>query len=149
MTELGAALEATALAEFLKVSRWVYPLVNAFHILGLALLIGSVVPMDLCLAGLRRRANLPVAVALLRPVAAIGLAVALGTGFLLFMTQASDYLQNGWFRTKMALLALALLNVVLHPRLVRLPDVAQRRTAVASLALWPSVLVCGRMIGYS
>lgn len=146
---IGAAFEATALAQALKVSRWVYPLVNAGHIVGLALLVGAVVPMDLRLARLRRRDDLAAVVALLRPVAAVGLALTAGTGALLFVTQAGDYLQSGWFRLKMALVALALVNVALHPRLVGLPAAAQRRAALASLLLWPSVLICGRMIGYS
>ena len=63
MIETAAALEATALAQFLKASRWVYPLVNAGHILGIALLVGAVIPMDV--AVLRGRAV--AAVGILRP----------------------------------------------------------------------------------
>lgn len=42
-----AALEATELARALRDSVWIYPLVNAGHILGVALLVGSIVPLDL------------------------------------------------------------------------------------------------------
>ncbi len=91
MNELAAALEARALAQFLKTSRWVYPLVNAGHILGIALLIGSVVPMDLRLLGLRHRPGLDETVRLLRPVAVAGLVLAAACGVLLFITQAGDY----------------------------------------------------------
>lgn len=149
MTDLAAWLEAAALAQFLKQSRWVYPLVNAGHILGIALLIGAVVPMDLRLAGLMRRGSAGQAVALLRPFAAAGLALALSCGSLLFVTQATDYIGNPWFRWKMALLAAALLNAALHPRLQHLQLPRQRLAASLSLALWPAVLICGRMIAYS
>lgn len=138
MSELAAALEATALAQFLKVSRWIYPLVNAGHILGLALLVGAVVPMDV--AVLRGRTSI---IALLRPWAAAGLALAAFFGALLFITQAGDYLQSRWFQAKMALLAVALLNAVWHLREV------SRIGAFLSLALWPTILILGRMIGYS
>lgn len=143
MNELAAALEATQVAQFLKVSRWVYPLVNAGHILGLALLIGAVVPMDLRL--LRGDA----AATWLRRYAAAGLALAILCGALLFATQATDYVGNGWFRAKMFFLAAALLNVAMHPRLAGLSAGRRRLAASASLALWPAVLICGRMIGYS
>lgn len=148
MNELAAALEATALAQFLKASRWVYPLVNAGHILGIALLIGSVVPMDLRLLGLRRRLGLDETVRLLRPVAVAGLVLAAGCGVLLFITQAGDYVQNVWFRAKLALVALAVANALWHLRIAALPPARRRLSAAASLLLWPAALVSGRMIAF-
>ncbi len=149
MNELAAALEATAIAQHLKASRWTYPLVNAGHVLGLALLIGAVVPMDLRLLRLTRRGLLDDVVGLLRPAAAAGAVLAIGCGALLFLAQATDYIANGWFQAKMALLALALINAALHPGLAVLPPARQVLAATLSLALWPAVLLCGRMIGYS
>ena len=45
------ALEATALAGALRGSVWAYPLVNAAHILGVALLVRGILPLDLRLLG--------------------------------------------------------------------------------------------------
>jgi uncharacterized membrane protein len=143
LNEFAAALEATQLAQFLKVSRWVYPLVNAGHILGVALLVGAIVPMDLRLLRGDTRAIW------LRRYAAFGFALALTCGAMLFVTQATDYVGNGWFQAKMALLAVALLNVAAHPRLAMLSFARRRLTASISLALWPAVLIGGRLIGYS
>ena len=78
----------------------------------------------------------------LRRWAAAGALLAIACGVLLFATQATDYLQSGWFRAKMAVLALALANALWHLR--RIP----RHAALASLLLWPTVLLLGRMIGY-
>lgn len=142
MIELAAALEATPLAQFLKASRWVYPLVNAGHVLGLALLVGAVVPMDVGV--LRGRAG----VLWLRPFAAVGLTLAAATGLLLFITQATDYVQSPWFRAKLAVLALAATNAALHPQLAGLAPLRRRVVAAVSLALWPAVLLLGRMIAY-
>jgi hypothetical protein len=142
LNEVAAALEATALAQALRVSRWTYPLVNAGHVLGLALLVGAVVPMDLRL--LRGDAG----ALWLRRFAAAGLALAALTGMLLFAVQATEYAASPWFRAKLAVLALALLNVALHPRLAALPDPRRRLAAGLSLALWPAVLLLGRMIAY-
>ena len=44
---LGAALEATALSQALRASIWLYPLVNTGHVVGIALLFGAIVPLDL------------------------------------------------------------------------------------------------------
>ena len=84
----------------------------------------------------------------LRPYAAAGLALAIGFGALLFVTQATDYVASAWFRAKMALLLVALANVALHPRLATLPDRRRRLAAGVSLAAWPGILLLGRMIGY-
>ena len=144
MIEIATALEATGLAQFLKVSRWVYPLVNAGHIQGIALLVGAVVPMDVSV--LRGRTA---PVALLRWWSVLGFAVAASFGALLFVTQATDYIGNWWFLAKMGVIALALMNAIVHFRLDRLPIRQRRQAAIASLALWPAALVLGRMIGYA
>lgn len=148
MSDLATALEATQLAQFLKGSRWVYPAVNAGHILGVALLVGAVVPLDLTLAGVVRRADPRAALALLRPFALAGLVLAVSCGGLLFATQAADYLVNPVFQAKMAVFALAVLNAAAH--LVVAPGgAAGRALALVSLALWPTVLILGRMVGYA
>lgn len=149
MIELTAALEATALAQFLKSSRYVYPLINAGHIFGIALLIGSVIPLDLTISGIFRKMDPVAATALLRPVAMTGLVLAVGCGLLLFITQASDYIDNTVFLTKMVVLSIAVLNAAFHFSVVEKPGRAQRVMAMASLALWPCVLLLGRMVGYS
>jgi hypothetical protein len=134
-------LEASALAEYLRRSRWTYPLVNAGHITGIALLFGAVVPMAVesfrpGSHALRHR---------LRPYAIAGFALAVICGALLFIAQASDYLQNRWFLAKLALIALAMANAALHLRAEPLPA----RAAVASILLWAAALVAGRMIAFA
>ena len=144
MIETAAALEATAVAQFLKASRWTYPLVNAGHILGIALLVGAVVPMDV--AVIRGRAV--AALGLLRPWSIAGFLLATTCGALLFVTQATEYARSPWFLAKMGVLALAVLNAAVHFRLDRFPPRQRRQAAIASLVLWPLALVLGRMIAY-
>ena len=137
MTDLAAWLEATALAQHLKAARWTYPLVNAGHIFGIALLVGAIVPMDVAI--LRSRHEV---VALLRPWAIAGLLIAAVFGGLLFITQAGDYIDSRWFLAKIAVVALALTNAALSL------GTATRRAASVSLLLWPTALILGRMVGY-
>jgi len=135
---IWTALESLPMAEALRVSRWTYPLVNAGHILGIAMLVGAVLPMDV--AVLRGRDP---QVRMLRPWAVAGFALALVCGSLLFTVQATDYAASFWFRLKMALLAVALVNAALH-----LGGRGGPVTAAVSLAVWPAVLLGGRMIAY-
>lgn len=141
--DLTVWAEGTALAQHLKASRWTYPLVNAGHVAGIALLVGSVVPMDLRILGVVRGPSVPATVAFLRPFAVAGLVLAAGCGAALFSAQAWDYAGNFWFRLKLALLVCALANAALH--LGR----TTRAAAALSLVLWPCVLIAGRMIAYS
>ncbi|MBW4972154.1 hypothetical protein KZZ08_00905 [Roseovarius mucosus] len=140
----AATLEAQPFAQALRASRWTYPLVNAGHILGLALLIGAVVPMDVRLL----RGDLR-AIRMLRVYAIGGLCLALACGSLLFAAQASDYVTNSWFRWKIALLVVALVNAALHLHPLALSRPRQCAAAILSLCLWIAVLLCGRMIAYS
>jgi hypothetical protein len=137
------AVEASVLAEHLRQSRWTYPLVNAGHIAGIGMLFGTVVPMSV--VSLLGSPPAPVLVRALRPFATAGVLLAVVCGGLLFIAQAGEYVANGWFRAKLALIALALANAVWHLRSTVLPAPA----ALASLVLWTAALVSGRMIGFS
>jgi hypothetical protein len=149
MDELAAALQASELATFIRRSRWTYPAISAAHLLGIALLLGAILPMDLRLLGLWRRDLRPtLVVGLLRPVAAIGAVLAVTTGLLLFTAQAKDYAALPLFWMKLTLVALGLAHALTHPGVATAPLARQRAAGAVSLAIWPTVLVCGRLLGY-
>jgi hypothetical protein len=147
--ELAAALEASGVAGFLRASRWTYPAVNALHLLGVALLVGSVAPMDLRLVGIWR-GDVPVGTVLrlLRPVAAVGAGLAVATGALLFTVQARDYVALPAFWLKMGLVALGLAHALANPRIAAAERGRQRLAGALSLAVWVAVLGLGRLLGY-
>lgn len=154
------SLEATALARALRASVWVYPLVNAGHILGVALLVGAIVPLDLRLLGVWRALPLGPLWQVLAQTAAVGLALAVGFGALLFITRATEYAASGLFVAKMVVVALATANALALraagsdelPRagatLRNLPAPV-RLAAGISLLGWLTVLTLGRLVGYS
>lgn len=160
IAEWGALLEATALARALRDSVWVYPLVNAGHVAGIALLVGAIVPLDLRLLGLWRSVPLAPLWQVLTRTAAAGLLLAVGFGFLLFMTQAAEYVGSRLFLSKMALVGFATANALLLRLAVsgeglqadavsgQLPPVV-RLSGGISLTGWLTALVLGRLIGYS
>ncbi|SEP04870.1 hypothetical protein SAMN04488052_107125 [Aquisalimonas asiatica] len=130
----------------------VYPLVNAGHILGVALLVGSVLPLDLRLAGLWPQVRLVPVWRMLSRTAASGFLLALLTGLLLFATRATEYVESMLFLAKLALILAAGLNAAWLARRFRTllgpsPAVV-RPAAVASIFAWVGVLVLGRLVGY-
>ena len=157
--EWTAALEVTEVATALRNSVWSYPLVKAAHIFGVALLIGSVVPLDLRLLGVWGSVPLGPLWAVLTRTAAIGLIVAIIFGTLLFITRATEYAASNLFIAKMILVLLGTANILM----LRMPAQAQvwqlasdqwkpssriRVAAGVSLAAWLSALTLGRLIGY-
>jgi len=148
-----AGLEGTSLAQALRVSRWGYAAVNAAHIFGIALLIGSIVPLNLRLLGLWRGVPLQPLARVLVPVAGAGLALAVAMDVLLFSIRAREYAGLGVLQLKLALIAAALLSAFLAVRAYG-PMLATgganrlRAHAIVSLTCWLGALVCGRLIGF-
>lgn len=148
-----ASLESATPVAALRGSTWAYPLVNAAHLLGVALLVGAMVPLDLRLLGRWRSLPLAPLWRLLRASAAGGLMLAIAAGALLFSTDASAYAASRLFGLKMAVVAVGIANaLVLRLALPASPveplPAWLRAGAAVSLAAWLSALVLGRLIGY-
>jgi hypothetical protein len=152
-----AALERTALATALREEAWLYPAVEATHLLGLAILFGGIALLDARILGATPALPLdPLARHVLRAVRA-AFAVQVATGALLFVADASALAVNPAFRAKMVLVPLAVANALAFQagwfrRLRADPaapvPIAAKAFAAASLALWATVIVCGRLIAY-
>jgi hypothetical protein len=154
-----AALEATALAGALRNSVWAYPLVNAAHILGVALLVGAMIPLDLRLLGAWRSVPLAPLWRVLTRTAGAGLGLAIVFGTLLFITRATEYAASSLFLSKMLVVGVGTANALAVRMLV--PDaIASMRPALEkppvrvqlagglSLAAWLTALTLGRLVGY-
>ncbi|MDP2358752.1 MAG: DUF2214 domain-containing protein [Beijerinckiaceae bacterium] len=156
METLAGWLGALPGSGVLRASPTAYLLINAAHILGIALLVGAILPLDLSLAGVLRGPALDALAPFASRVAAGGLALAAATGLYLLSVRPSDYLANPAFLTKLGLLALALINIAMQhmgPGWRRVlagerPSPAVRAVALTSAGLWVSVLVAGRWIGF-
>lgn len=148
------ALEQSAPARLLRSAVSLYPAVDTAHVVGLALLFGAIVPLDLRLIGCWRSVPLATMARTALPVAVTGLLLTLASGTLLFIVRARDYAAEPLFVTKMVLLGFSVGNALwLHRGAPwRAGDVAHRpgwRVAGAlSLCLWLAVIAAGRWIGY-
>jgi hypothetical protein len=128
-----------------------YPALQVVHVVGIALLLGSLVLLELRVWGLGR--DLPVA-ALARlalPLSLLGFGLAAGSGLAMFAAHPGEMLANRPFVIKLGLLMLAGTNAALfHARggLQRGDAVARAQTAL-SLGLWLAAIICGRWIAYA
>ena len=153
-------LQQTALAVQIRDSLYLFPLLEAAHVVGLALVFGTVAIVDLRLLGLASsgRPFSRLAVDTLKWTLAAFLLTAV-TGGLMFITNAAVYFDNAYFRAKVVLLALAALNAAVFELTARRtvagwdqapsPPPVARAIASLSLVLWLGVIVTGRMIGFT
>jgi hypothetical protein len=134
----------------LKSHAWAYPMLEVVHILGIGLLLGNLVLLELRVFG--RGASLPVPdlARLGLSLVAIGFCMAAASGLLMFATQAEELLTNRAFKLKMLLLVLAASNAAwFHGRgsMTKLDGLAKLQMLL-STALWILVVSCGRWIAY-
>lgn len=136
------------------------PWVNAAHVLCIALVFGSILVVDLRLLGLsdRQRAVTRVSAEMLRLTWA-AFAGALLTGALYFAANATTYWFNTAFRFKLLAILLAGVNMLVFQFLIFRgvaawdrhlpPPRAVRLAGALSLLLWITVVVLGRVIGFT
>ena len=149
----ASALEHSGLGEAARTSGWLYPLANLVHVLGAALLVGSIATFDVQVV--RRaydvRALYPAAVV----IAVTGFVLQVISGILLFSADTGKLVHNPAFLFKMAMLVIGLVNVAAFHwyfggtlnQEAMLPPRA-RVLAAVSLASWVLVLLAGRSIAY-
>jgi len=149
-------LENSGLGATIRESLVLFPIIESLHLLGLAVIGGAILLVDMRLVGLGLRGQ-PVGRLErdARPWLIGSLVVMIVTGGLLFASEAMKCYYSLPFWVKIASLALAILFTFTVRRRVAQADGAAARplrnrlTAVISLALWGGVAWGGRWIGFS
>lgn len=135
--------------------RWLFSVYETLHFIGLSLMVGALLVIDLAVMGALPMIPLSRAMLLVR-YAVLGFAINLITGVGFFCFNPEGYWSNPAFRLKMLAVLLAGANAVwfalrAQPRL-RLrgdaapADTATRVSAGLSLGLWLAVIVAGRLL---
>jgi hypothetical protein len=154
LTGALAAIEASELAAMIG-SETVYPLVSALHLMGIVMLIGSILPVDLRLVRVLDE-QMDAAVPTLVRLALLGFALAVISGGLLASVRLSEYLRNPAFLTKIGFIVAAGLNLAIFRRSIgaaalMLPSDKERAATAggASLLFWVGALLAGRWIAFA
>jgi hypothetical protein len=147
---------ATTIGETIRNSTWLFPVIEAFHLLGLGITAGSVLLVDLRLFGVGLRKQPAAQLAAATQPWLIGAVILMfASGIPLFLSEAIKCLYSFAFWIKMTSLLLALLFAFTIRRRVIATDVASHQpllaqgTALVSLLLWFGVAWGGRWIGFS
>jgi hypothetical protein len=153
-------VEDSGLADNIRENDNLFPLIESVHVLAICLVVGSVLAVDLRLLGLAST-RWPVSrvTSGILPLTWCAFAVALASGSLMFISNATKYLENGYFVAKMLLICAAGLNMAAFhligarhlPRWdnATLLPLQPRLAAGISILLWIAIVACGRWIGFT
>ncbi len=146
--------EASALGQLVRTSVWLFPVIEAFHLVFLCALGGAVLLLDLRMLGTGiRRVGISDLAADTHPWLVAAVVGMFATGIPMFLSEALKCYYNPSFWVKMSTLPIALLFAfVVRRRVARQATEATavtRTVAAGSLALWFVVAAAGRWIGFS
>jgi hypothetical protein len=152
----AVALMESGLGLTIRHSLWIYPAANVLHVIGVALLVGSIMALDLRFLGFARTLPIKAVSRFLTPVAVVGICLIVPTGLTLFTADAGPLSSNRLLQIKLALVLLGLINAVAFrllwtrriSRWDTQPPPLGRAQVVASMAIWLSVPTLGRLLAY-
>jgi hypothetical protein len=141
-----------AAANPLNASELIFPTLECIHIVGFAVLVGTIGIVDFRLLSLgMRRQKVSEVAQDLAPWTVVGLALVMLSGPLLFSSDPDMYYLNRSFQVKMVLLLAAIIfQYTVHRKAVSWegPSFRQRLVACVSIALWTGVVFGGIFIGF-
>ena len=147
--------DSTWISIAIRDSRFLFPAIETFHLLGITMLLGTLLLVNLRLFNLgMRRQSIDRLALELRPWTLGSLAVILVSGTLLFLSEALKCYDSGPFQLKMLLLFLAILFQFTVHRPFTMSGKAlitpfrARLVGSLSLMLWFGVGLAGRAIGF-
>jgi hypothetical protein len=152
MTVLAAfnVLEKSWLGQSIQSSLYIFPIIEVFHLIGLAVLGGAVLLVNFRLLGwgLTRHSVQKLA-SDVKPFQNASLALSLFSGFLLFASEAVKCYYHKTFWFKMAALAAALVfTYTVQKKTIASGANSGKLTAIVSILLWSGVGIGGRLIGF-
>ena len=150
------AIEASAMGEAVRGSLWLFPIIEAFHLIGLAVIGGAILVVDFRLLGLGLRSHPVSRLARdMQPWVLGSIVVMFLSGFPLFASEATKCYYSFAFWTKMTALLLAIAFTFTIRRSVtcaadgRFAPRWEKAVAATSIVLWSTVGWGGRWIGFS
>ena len=143
---------ARSWGRFVEEHAWVWPTCEILHFVGLCLLFGAALVVDLRILGVGKRLPLAALYQLL-PVGVLGFSLNLATGMVFFVAMPRQYI-GFLFLLKMALVVLAAANLLYFTLAEDVwtagerdhMPITARLAAASAILIWIGVLFCGRML---
>ena len=146
--------QTTFIGRWIQESTWVFAVTETVHIMALAVLLGSLLVIDLRLLGLGlRRQTTAQLVRELNPWTWGSMVFMAITGIMMFTSEAVRMGQSGPFKWKVCLLiAAVVLHFTIHRNVSNSPErdggALAKVAAVLSLCCWLGVALAGRAIAF-
>jgi hypothetical protein len=148
-------MERSALGDWVSASPYGYYVMLAFHAVGLAMLVGSMMVIDLRLLGRLQGIELKALVRLSK-IPWYGFVINALSGVALFFSEANKMFFSNTFRWKIFLVFTGVIALVVMQRTVLRPIAESgapittnaKLQAAFSLSVWTAVIVVGRLIAY-
>ena len=147
-------LEQSFIGEAIRNSIWMFPVIEAFHLIGLAILGGSILVGDLRLLGLllsTKPINYVISQTTL--ILKIGLIILVSTGIPLFLSEAIKcyYSRAFWIKMSALLIGLVFLFFIRNPMGLSAVEGNTKLKLIGftSISIWAIVAGSGRWIGFS
>ena len=148
--------EHSRIGQTIQGSVWLFPVIESIHLVGLGVIAGAVLIVDMRLLGIGLRSQPAEEVAAnARPWMIGSLVLMVASGTLLFLSEATKCYYSFPFWFKMGSLALAIVftftlkSRVIRQKLDQRYPLLGKATAIVSLGLWFGVAWGGRWIGFS
>ena len=157
LVSFAESIADSALTQWIQSTYWLWPILEITHFIGLTLLLGGLIVIDLRMAGFFRAID-PITTHKILPAVILGFVLNLTTGILFFYGDPMRYSINIGFQIKMLLVLIAGVNAAVYhlkvdpilqnmDRSLASPVIA-KLVAYTSLGAWIGVLLLGRLIPY-
>ena len=147
-------LEQSFIGEAIRNSIWMFPVIEAFHLIGLAILGGSILVGDLRLLGLllsTKPINYVIGQTTL--ILKLGLIILVSTGIPLFLSEAIKcyYSRAFWIKMSALFIGLVFLFFIRNPMGLSAVEGNAKLKLIGftSISIWAIVAGSGRWIGFS
>jgi uncharacterized membrane protein len=152
--------DGTSYSQLLLSSLNFWGLLEGTHLLMLMLFFGTILLVDLRMLGIGfREYRISVLSNRVLPLTVVAFLFMVVTGLLLFFAKPEIYWHNLWFRLKLVLLVVAVINIVVFHYMVQKnqaawdelprPPPKVRMSALISLTSWILIIAFGRFIAYN
>jgi uncharacterized membrane protein len=146
---------AAGLSMFVTGTKWMWPVCETLHFIGLSLLMGVVLLVDLRMMGLFKVISFPVLHRLL-PWAILGFAMNVMTGMLFFIGNPGQYTNSTPFQWKMGFVLIAGANALYFTMFDEVWSLASEQSAPlkakiaagSAVVLWIAIMWCGNMLPF-
>ncbi len=152
---VGIGLDGAAIGKFVRGVPWMWPTCETLHFIGLSLLVGTVLLVDLRMLGVMKNVSFTTLHRLL-PWGILGFGVNVMTGMAFFVAAPDQYTTNGAFQWKILFVMIAGANALYFTAFDEAwtlgpgddaPGTA-KFAAVSAIVLWVGVMYCGSMLPF-